>query len=78
MKALLKNGTPMPGTLLSLRGTPAEKSNRDSSFPNRLITNGIKVELLQLTDPAERGLHRNTHILEESIRREISCPVVRT
>lgn len=55
MKALLKDGTPMPGTQLGLRGTPAEPSNRDSSFPNRLITNGIKVELLQLTDPVERG-----------------------
>jgi len=71
MKALLKDGTPMPGTLLSLRGTPAEKSNRDSSFPNRLITNGIKVELLQLTDPAGRGdnsIESIRNLLERSLK----------
>lgn len=55
MKALLKGGTPMPDMQLSLRGTPAEKSNWGSLFPNQLTTNGIKVELLQLTDPVERG-----------------------
>lgn len=55
VKALLKDGTPMPGTQLSLRGTLAEKDNRDSSFANRLITNGIKAEVLQRTDPVENG-----------------------
>ncbi|KAJ5154608.1 Protein of unknown function DUF1399 [Penicillium coprophilum] len=54
VQKLLKDDLPMPGTLLSQNGTPADDENGDNvCFPNRLIKEGIRSELLQLTDPTE-------------------------
>ncbi|CAG8898863.1 unnamed protein product [Penicillium egyptiacum] len=54
VQKLLKDDMPMPGTLLSQNGTPADDENGDNvSFPNRLIKEGIRSELLQLTDLTE-------------------------
>jgi hypothetical protein len=54
VQRLLKDDLPMPGTLLSPNGTPADDENGDNvSFPNRLIKEGIRSELLQLTDLTE-------------------------
>ncbi|CAG7937298.1 unnamed protein product [Penicillium nalgiovense] len=54
VQKLLKDDIPMPGTLLSQNGTPADNENSDNvSFPNRLIKEGIRSELLQLTDLTE-------------------------
>jgi hypothetical protein len=54
VQKLLKDDIPMPGTLLSQNGTPTDDENGDNmSFPNRLIREGIRSELLQLTDLAE-------------------------
>ncbi|KAI9932385.1 hypothetical protein AWENTII_010744 [Aspergillus wentii] len=81
VQALLKDGTPMPGTILGLRGTPAEKDNRDSSFPNRLIM-GSKVELLELTDPANNentSIESIRSLLERSLKnRRLMCQVNNT
>lgn len=53
VQALLRDELQMPGTLLSANGTPVEDKNGDDiSFPNRLIKDGIRSELLQLTDHA--------------------------
>ncbi|CAI7578465.1 unnamed protein product [Penicillium glandicola] len=44
----------MPGTLLSQNGTPADDEHVDNvSFPNRLIKEGIRSEILQLTNLTE-------------------------
>lgn len=52
VQKLLRDGLPMPGTFLSSNGTPVDDHPADSvSFPNRLIKEGIRSELLQLTDP---------------------------
>ncbi|CAG7975030.1 unnamed protein product [Penicillium salamii] len=53
VQRLLKDDVPMPGTLLSEHGTPAHDKNGDKSFPNRLIKEGIRSELLELTDLTE-------------------------
>lgn len=52
---LLKSDIPMPGTILSLRGTTenASTSRRVVFFPNRLIKHGIRQNLLELTDPTK-------------------------
>jgi hypothetical protein len=51
VQKLLKDDWPMPGTLLSPNGTPSYDENGDNvSFPNRLIKEGIRSEILQLTD----------------------------
>ncbi|KAJ5090141.1 hypothetical protein N7532_008825 [Penicillium argentinense] len=53
LQKLLKDDTPMPGTLLSATGTAiGDEDERDYgvSFPNRLIKDGIRSELLQATD----------------------------
>ncbi|CAI7566003.1 uncharacterized protein N7487_010274 [Penicillium crustosum] len=54
IQKLLIDDVPMPGTLLTQNGTPADDENGDNvSFPNRLIKEGIRSEILQLTDLAE-------------------------
>lgn len=54
VQKLLKDDLPMPGTLLSQNGTLADDENGDNvSFPNRLIKEGMRSELLQLTDLTE-------------------------
>ncbi|KAJ5520066.1 hypothetical protein N7463_000519 [Penicillium fimorum] len=54
VQKLLKDDFPMPGTLLAQNGTPADDENGDNvCFPNRLIKEGIRSELLQLTDLTE-------------------------
>ncbi|KAJ5240596.1 uncharacterized protein N7469_002187 [Penicillium citrinum] len=51
VQTLLIDGLPMPGTLLSMNGTPADDHTIDGvSFPNRLIKEAIRSEILQLTD----------------------------
>ncbi|KAJ5970608.1 uncharacterized protein N7479_000526 [Penicillium vulpinum] len=56
VQKLLKDDLPMPGTLLSQNGTPADDENDDNaSFPNQLIKEGMRSELLQLTDLTENG-----------------------
>lgn len=51
VQTLLIDGLPMPGTLLSMNGTPADDHTIDSvSFPNRLIKEAIRSEILQHTD----------------------------
>ncbi|KAJ5922114.1 hypothetical protein N7516_009817 [Penicillium verrucosum] len=54
VQKLLIDDMPMPGTLLTQNGTPADDENGDNvSFPNRLIKEGIRSEILQLTDLTE-------------------------
>ena len=51
VQTLLRDGLSMPGTLLSTNGTPADDNTFDAvSFPNRLIKEGIRSEILQVTD----------------------------
>ncbi|KAJ5332198.1 hypothetical protein MYU51_007503 [Penicillium brevicompactum] len=53
VQRLLKDDVPMPGTLLSENGTPADDENGDRAFPNRFIKEGIRSELLQVTNLTE-------------------------
>ncbi|KAJ5591410.1 hypothetical protein N7450_005382 [Penicillium hetheringtonii] len=51
VQTLLIDGLPMPGTLLSMNGTPSDDHTTDGvSFPNRLIKEGIRSDILRLTD----------------------------
>ncbi|KAI9684157.1 MAG: hypothetical protein M1829_003427 [Trizodia sp. TS-e1964] len=53
LEDLLKNNYPMPGTILSLQGLPQaslDPAKNPVTFPNRLLTAGLKSSILELSD----------------------------
>ncbi|KAI9838829.1 MAG: hypothetical protein M1819_004035 [Sarea resinae] len=77
MQLLLVNDVPMPGTLLSLEGTPQSSPSTASkvayTFPNRLLTAGLKSKILELADvngpsASLMSVERIRDIIEDGIR----------
>lgn len=74
VQLLLKDDRPMPGTILSIEGLPqkpAKRTRHEVFFPNRLISAGLKTELLELSDTrygASVKTEEIRRVIEDGIR----------
>ncbi|KAI9872060.1 MAG: hypothetical protein M1830_002108, partial [Pleopsidium flavum] len=72
IQLLLRDDSPMPGTILSIEGLPQKpsKGRHEAFFPNRLISAGLKSRILDLSD-----VNKEDAVGIDNIRTEIEFAI---
>ncbi len=77
LQQLLQRDTPMPGTILQVTGKPQAASKRYGlrrhpvTFPNRLLTAGLKTKVLEIVDRPNRSSEVSMNQIKNVIEAEV-------